>query len=333
MTAREHINDYFNSKAFMVLSAVALVVTAALALAMGVAPVPGDNAGMFFSLKGTFFEPGPVSASVNVLCLLATGVIILTLNKVFTFVRSTTHLFASAFYWLQVANPEGLVSLNPGTLLCLVTVLGMLPLFASFQDRHSQRGIFLVFTLIAAGSMWHYGTMVLLPAFLLGFFYMGVLNLKGVLAMLFGLITPFWIAFGLGLVTPADFNAPHIHGIWNITWVWEGTLPIIVATQAAVLGIVLAAINVPVIMNYRMQPRVYNAFLVITLAIVVIAMCLDYTAVAVFLPLLTLMVSIQMAHAHTLHATWPLRYLIILMFVVACLASAASALTLVLLPL
>ena len=333
MAVKEHINEYFNSRAFMVLSAVALVVTAALALAMGVAPVPSDDAGMFFSLKGHLFEQGATSAAVNVLCLLATGVIILTLNKVFTFVRSTTHLFASAFYWLQVANPEGLVSLNPGTLLCLVSVLAMLPLFASFQDRHAQRGIFLVFALIAAGCMWHYGAVALLPAFLLGFFYMGVLNLKGMLAMLFGLITPFWIAFGLGLVTPADFHAPHIHGIWNMTWMWEGTLPIIVALLAAVLGIVLAAINVPVIMNYRMQPRVYNAFLIITLAVTVIAMCLDYTAVAVFLPLLTLMVSIQMAHAHTLHATWPLRYLMILLFVVACLIAAASALTLVVLPL
>lgn len=333
MTAREFLNEYFNGRAFMVLSAVALAVTAGLALAMGVAPSSSVDNGMFFTLGGWLLEPGPGSAAVNVMCLLAIGVIILALNKVFTFVRSTTHLFASAFYWLQVANPEGLVSLNSGTLLCLVTVMAMLPLFASFQDRHAQRSIFLVFAIIAAGSLWHYGFVVLLPIFVLGFMNMGVLNLKGVLAMLFGLVTPLWIVLGLGLVDPAAIHSPQGAGIWHLNWVLEGSVPLVVALVTAVVGFVLAVMNIPVIMNYRMQTRVYNAFLVITLAVTVVAMCLNYSAVETFLPLLGLMVAIQMAHAHTLLATRPLRYLLILLFIAGCFAAAASTLMLYILPL
>lgn len=320
MTAREHINDYFNGRAFMVLSAVMLIVAAAAALVMGVAPASSAESGMFFPLQGRFFEPGPESAAVNVLCLLVTGIIILALNKVFTFVRSTTHLFASAFFWLQVANPQGLVSLNPGTLLCLVSSMAMLPLFASFQDRHAQRSIFLVFALIAAGSMFHYGFVVLAITFFLGFMNMGVLNLKGMLAMLFGLITPFWIVLGLGLVTPADFHVPQINGIWHLAGMNETTLPLAVAAVTAVLGIVLAALNMTVIMNYRMQTRVYNAFLVITLAVTVVAMCVNYLDVTVFLPLLGLMVAVQMAHAHTLRATRPYRYVFVILFMASCIA-------------
>ena len=318
----------------MLLSAVVLVVTAAFALMMGLQPSSVGQPGVFFSLGGSLFEPDTLSASVNVLCLLATGGIMLALNKVFTYVRSMTRLFVSAFFLLQVANPQALVALNPGTLLCLVTAIATLPLFASFQDGHAQRSIFLVFALIAAGSMWHYGFVVLLPVFLLGFLNMGVLNLKGVLAMLFGLITPFWIVLGLGLAAPADLNVPQVNGIWHFSWVREQVvLPVVVAGVTAVLGIVLAVMNLPTIMNYRMQTRVYNASFVITLAVAVLAMCLDYSDVEVFLPLLGLMVSVQIAHAHTLRSTRQLRFLLILLLIVACLAAAATSLILALLPL
>lgn len=324
MTGSEHINEYFNGRAFMVLSAVMLVVTAALALSMGCPPPSVGENGAFFSFGGSLFEPSTLSASVNVLCLLATGGIMLALNKVFTYVRSMTHLFVSAFFLLQMANPQGLVALNPGTLLCLVAAIATLPLFASFQDGHAQRSIFLIFALAAAGSMFHYGFLVLMPAFFLGFLNMGVLNLKGLLAILFGLVTPFWIVLGLGIATPADFVAPAISGVWQLAGgVWPNVV-LIVAAVTALLGIVLAVMNLPTIMNYRMQTRVYNAFFVITLAMAVIAMCLDCRDVAVFLPLLGLMVSVQVAQAHTLRASRRYRYVFLLLFIAACIASAAA---------
>ena len=200
MTAREHINEYFNGKGFMVLSAIALVVATFVALSFGVQPPTIEGSGIFFTCKDSLIDDGTLSAAANVLCLLLTGGILLAVNKVFTFVRSVTHLFVSAFFWLQIANPSALVALHVGTLMCLMTAGLLLPLFASFQDRHAGRSIFLAFALAATGSMFHYGFLVLLPAFLLGFLNMGVMNLKGVLAMLFGLVTPFWIILGLGLV-------------------------------------------------------------------------------------------------------------------------------------
>lgn len=320
MTRRESINEFFNSRAFMILSALALVIVTAVALVMGVVPVSVDGSGIFFSFNGKLLEPGPMSAAINVLCLLATGGVMLALNKVFTFVRSTTHLFASAFFWLQTAHPQGLVALNAGTLLCLVTAVATLPLFASFQDRHSQRSIFLIFALAAAGCMFHYGFLVLIPAFLLGFLNMGVFNLKGVLAMLFGLVTPFWIVLGLGIVSVADFHAPAFMGLWHFNLGGVVNLLLVLAAVIAVLGFVLAMMNLTTIMNYRMQTRVYNAFFVFMLIMVVLAMIINYHDVAIFLPLLGLMMAVQLALAHTLRPTMPYRYLFILLLIAGCIA-------------
>jgi len=317
MTTREHINEYFNGRPFMILCALALMGAAAVALMTGVKPATSEGTGIFFSLRGTLIEAGPVSALINVAGILATGGIMLALNKVFSYVRSVTHLFVSAFFLLQVAHPSGLVSFNTGTLLCLVTALAIMPLFSSYQDRHSQRSIFLIFALIATGSMFHYGFLVLIPAFLLGFMNMGVFNLKGLLAMFFGLVTPFWILLGLGIATPADFVMPQVDGVWNLAG--KSRMTLVLASLTALLGIVLAVMNLMTIMNYRMQTRVYNAFFVFVLAALLIALCLDFGNVAIYLPLLGLMVAVQIAHVHTLRTTMQYRYVFILLFIAGCI--------------
>ena len=324
MSTSEHINEYFNGRSFMLLSALALVAVTAVALSLGVEPSHIQGKGIFFSLQGTLIDAGPISAGINLLCLLATGAIVLALNKIYTFVRSMTHLFVSAFFLLQLANPAGLVALNAGTLLCLVTAVTLMPLFASFQDSHAQRSIFLIFALVATGTMFHYGFLMLIPAYLLGFANMRALGLKGVLAMLFGLVTPFWIALGLGLVNPTDAALPQ----WPLMDRPQLNLQVILAVVTAVLGIVLAVLNLFTIMNYRMQTRVYNIFLIILLVMTILAACLDYRDMAVFLPLLNLMVAIQVAHGHTLRTAFHLRYVLMLLFTVACLAFAAANLLL-----
>ena len=324
MTAHEHINEYFNSRAFMVLCAALLVVVAFVSWTLGVEPAHADGSGVFFSLKGALIDGQPLSLIVNLFCLLVTGGIMLALNKVFNYVRAVTHLFVSAFFLLQITHPASLVTFNAGTLLSLLMALSAMPLFAAFQDKHSQRRVFLLFALAAAGAMFNYGFLVLIPAFLLGFLNMGVLNLKGILAMLFGLVTPFWIVLGLGIVSPLDFTAPQFQGIWHQPGNAAAMLLLVLAVLISLLGIVLAVVNLFTIMNYRVQTRVYNAFFVFVLLSIIVAIGIDYRDVAFFLPLLNLMVAVQIAHAHTLHPHNSYRYILILLLIVGCIAFAAA---------
>ncbi len=319
MTRSEHINEYFNGRGFMLFCALMLVAVTVVALAIGVEPTNIQGEGIFFTLQGAFIETGPVSAAINVLCLLATGGILLALNKVFTFVRSMTHLFVSAFFLLQLAHPSGLVSLNAGTLLGLMGAVTLMPLFASFQDSHAQRSIFLIFALVATGVMFHYGFLMLIPVYLLGFANMRVLDFKGVLAMLIGLVTPFWIVMGLGIASPSDAHLPQ----WALMERPQLTIQFGMALATSAIGIALMVMNLLTVVNYRMQPRVYNISLMIMLVMVIITLCLDYHDLAVFLPLLNLMVAVQMAQAYTLGASSRFRNLFVLLLMVVCLAVAA----------
>jgi hypothetical protein len=239
MTRSDHINEYFNGRGFMLFCALMLVAVTVVALAIGVEPTNIQGEGIFFTLQGAFIETGPVSAAINVLCLLATGGILLALNKVFTFVRSMTHLFVSAFFLLQLAHPSGLVSLNAGTLLGLMGAVTLMPLFASFQDSHAQRSIFLIFALVATGVMFHYGFLMLIPVYLLGFANMRVLDFKGMLAMLIGLVTPFWIVMGLGITSPSDAHLPQ----WALMERPQLTIQFGMALATSAIGIALMVMN------------------------------------------------------------------------------------------
>ena len=95
----------------------------------------------------------------------------------------------------------------------------------------------------------------------------------------------------------------------------------LVATTA-LLGIVLAVVNLLTIMNYRIQPRVYNIFLIVLLLAAIIAVGLDYSDLSFFLPLLNLMVAVQIAQAFSLSTSLRYRYVFILLFAAACLAAA-----------
>ena len=324
MTTRDRINEYFNGRPFLLLCALALVATTAVALSLGIGPAVSRDNGIFFSLNDALIEPGPLSATINVICLLATGLIMLAINKVFAFVRSVTNLFASAFFLLQIANPQGLTCLNIGTLMCLVSAITLLPLFASYQDKHAQRSIFLISALVATGSLFHYGFLALVPAYLLGFMNLRTLNLKGFLAMLFGLVTPFWIVLGLGLAAPGDFALPHISGIWSMVSLHPLNLTLYLACMTAVLGLVLAVANLFTIMKYRMQTRVYNVFFIIMLTVAVIAIATGFQSVQTFLPLLSLMVAVQVAQTHTLNTAMHYRFVLMLIFIACCFGFAAA---------
>jgi len=320
--AHEHINDYFNGRPFLLLCSLAMVAVSVMAVAVGVQPHQVEETGLLFKVGDGFFSSRLMSAAANVLALLMAGFFVLGVNKVFTFVRSMTHLVASAFFLLMIANPAALVSFNAGTLLCLVTAMSLMTLFASYQDSHSQRSIFLIFALLATGAMFRFAFVLLVPCALLGFINMRVMGSRGVLAMLIGLVTPFWIVFGLGIASPADIVLPHFDGLWTMEHVHQ-SLPLYVLSAACgLLGIVLALMNLFTVLNYRQQPRVYNIFLMLLLVMVVIIMCLDGLEMAVFLPLLSLMVAVQIAQIHSLRKH-SLRFVFLLLLIAACVASCA----------
>lgn len=310
----------------MTLTGILLAIMAVTA--SGRVPVAQASSGIFFEMPNVLVEPGLPSALINVACLVGIGALMLLVNKVFSFVRSMTCIFVSAFFLLEFAVPVTSSVFNTGTALCLILVLGVLALFASYEDLHSQGRIYLTMTILAAACMWQWAFLILIPAFAIGFIYMRAMDFRGFLALLLGLATPFWVVIGLGIVNPlTDFKPLEINAVWTTLDLSQMRLLVTWAAIVAVLSIILTVMNLTTILNYRLQFRVYNAFFIVVTLLSVLAMCIDYRDMVVFMPLLNLCLAIQIAHSFTL-STQPKRHFLMWLFVAATLAVGISTLTL-----
>ena len=310
----------------MVLTGVLLAITAVMAA--GRIPLSDAGNGIFFEMPTVLVQPSLTSALINVCCLVGIGALMLLAGKLFSFVRSMTFIYVSAFFLLELAVPATSSVFNAGTALCLMLVLGVQALFASFEDLHSQGRIYLTMTILSAACLWQWAFVVLIPAFAIGFLYMRAMDLRGFLAMLLGLATPFWIVIGLGIVNPVtDFKPLEINAIWESLDMSQIRLLITWTVVVGLLAILLTIINLMTILNYRLQFRVYNAFFIIVTLLSVLAICIDYRDMLVFLPLLNLCLAIQIAHSFTL-SNQPRRHYVMWVFVAATLAVGISSLAL-----
>lgn len=299
----EKLNDFFNGSYFLVLSWIALVVSAVVASASGEVFHSSYGQGIFFSVSDMLGNSPVASITINIALVTAIGALMQMLNKVFSFVRSVTTLLASSFFLLTMANPLTSSVLHAGPALALIVAVGAFYLFSSYMNQHAQRSIFLTFAIVTTCTMFQWAFVLLLPAFMLGFINMRIMNAKGIIAALLGIFTPFWIVLGLGIASISDFKPFVINSAWETLDISQVRMLVVSIAVTAVAAIALTVVNLVTIINYRRQLRVYNAFFMVVGILTIIAMCIDYRDMHIYLPMLNLSLAVQLAHAFTVNTS------------------------------
>ncbi|MGM9804100.1 MAG: hypothetical protein ACI308_07990 [Muribaculaceae bacterium] len=321
MSFRENsINDFFNSKEF------ALVIALLVAALAYVETLPtsfqhtvGGSHGVFFSSLAQLVTSHTLSVTLNALTLLAIALLMVILNKTFNFIRSVTWIYASVFMLLSMVSPFTSSLLYSGTIMCLALILAMFAMFASFQRRRSQRNVFASFALISLLSMFQYAYLYLLLALLLGYMLMQVMNLRSAIAMVIGIITPFWIVLGLGFAQFSDFCLPSFQSIWSGLEMSQMQFNIVYLATLSVLTVVLTVLNLLKIINYKLQVRAYNGFFVYLTVLTVVMLGVDYRNAFLYLPMLNLCFGVQFGHFYTINSHTR-RYIAVILLLAAAVA-------------
>lgn len=316
--------EFLNNRTFAVVAGVLLALTAALTVATGQAMPADVGQGMFFSISKALYDSTWLSMVVNVAGILATGVQLTLLGKLYNFVKSLTFVGAAAFFLLELSTPLISCTLNTGTLLVLLLAVGTMELFDCYQDKHAQGPIFLVMCVLGFGVMVHWAALVLIPAFLLGFAYLRAMNWRAMVAAAIGLFTPFWIVLGLGIASPSEFRLLELNPLWDTLEQLQVRLLVGWAACTVLMTIVLSVVNLFSIYHYRLQLRVYNAFFLMVSFLAVAAMCVDHRNLTAYLPIVNLCLSVQIAHAFTI-SKFPKRYLFIVALAVVCVGVCISS--------
>ncbi len=291
-----YIVDYFNNRGFFGLSLLILVVLAVIA--SGNFEVPQRGYGTLHNIS-TWISSNDTSCFVAVLCNIVIGVLLITLNIMYRYIKTyNCFVFAAVFVLLQGVNPFLSTRFFAGTALCLVVVVSLLFLFDLYgKQQLASQGVFLVMALLSFFSIYHYVFLLLVPLFIVGFAYMRAINLRTVLAIIFGLVTPYWIALGTGLESITSFQAPELSLVWSEAPTFAGkSWAVSVAIAITALTVLLTVGNFKTMLNYSVHVRAYNNFFVALSVFVLLLMIVDYNDFLFYMPLMNLCFAIQFGH-------------------------------------
>lgn len=246
-----------------------------------------------------------LSWALNTLLLVAAAPALAMLNKHFNIVREQGTSVSVLTLVLTACNPLVTAGFCTSTLLLIANIICLAVLFGTPARRNATQDYFLIATIVSVGSMTEWAFLAMVPVYLAGGFIMRTLRGKETIAYLLGLVAPYWVAVGLGLVSPPDFRVPRILTIATAE-VQPETFAIICAISAALVVSAIFCVNNSVRL-YAGNSGVRRMNDVINVMGIVAAVCLfiDFGNVTSYVGTVNLFMAVQAANflGHTLRSS------------------------------
>lgn len=230
---------------------------------------------------------------VNFIFLLACSVLMISLNKHFMFMEGVSALYSSLFILFVACIPQLSARWNEGSGVAFGILCCNLVLFSLYEQRKCTNRIFLLAAILSALSLWQVAFVYYVPLFLVGLIQMRVFTGRGLLAFIFGLITPYWIALGLGIVEPSELQYPQLQPFSIFR---EFPVYSYMVLGMLFLGLIFMASIFFTLMKYKLQIRAYNGFITLLLFWSFIMMVVDNVNALAYFPIFIATVSIQISH-------------------------------------
>lgn len=237
-----------------------------------------------------------LSWGINFMLLAATAGAMIAINRQFNILRTLSVFFAAYFIFTTCSTPDISSFLSVSSILAAGIILCMWILFTLYNERYSDRRIFLIFAILSAGTLYDWKFIFFIPVFIVGLAQMRILRFKKIMAALIGIATPPWIAFGLGLIPiPA---IPHIYFTSPALLLQApGGLPFLCAVVLTMaIGFLFGSINLLRILGFNARARAYNGFLAILGIYTGALAIINFTALPDYVTLLNACVAFQVGH-------------------------------------
>lgn len=300
---------------------VALVMV--LAVAMSVlafltevpAPPVGD-AGICLPSPSQWNLPPLISWLLNLALLLGTTAGIYLFNKQFSVVPGPSAILAPIFLLMTVSIPWIGGTLT-GSAIITPVALSMLSIFCSaYGSRNASQEVFLVATLLSFGSMIQYAfVFMIVPAIVIAALFK-CLRIREILAMLLGLMAPYWIVLGLGLVSPDSLRLPALSYIFDSVASKESLFICMLNLGfSAVIAMILALYNGIKLYAGNTRRRLFNLAICFTGLFALAGMIVDFNNFSAYVVTFYLTAAFQLAD---MFALWNIRRQWIWALIICC---------------
>lgn len=258
-----------------------------------VAPFPSGNTFAFSSLSTLFADSPLLSFTLAIITLVGTAGVMVWINSQFNLLRTVSVFFVAFFIFTACCVPTVTAQFGAPLLLAFTVMLCVWIMFSIYAAGRSSRRVFLVFALLSTGGLFDYGFLLYVPVFIAGLGQMRLFRLKKLVAMALGVITPPWIAYGMGFVD--TFTVPRLYHtpLSDILSVAGGipflvTVGVLIATEA-----IFGVINLFRILGFNARARAFNGLLSLVAVSTAVYAVINFTHLWLYVPLICATVALQ----------------------------------------
>ncbi|MBD5309835.1 MAG: hypothetical protein HDS10_05340 [Bacteroides sp.] len=219
------------------------------------------------------------------------------MNRTFNFIRSTEPVLPAIFLILAGSCPWITYSLSASTIVCVVNLMSLSVLFTTYKSPNATQEMFTIATLLSVGSMFQYAFIPMILPYILGAIFMKVLRIRELLAFLMGILAPYWVGLGLGLIKPEWFAMPEISNLFT-DFSRTPELYVLMAGVAltAFAGTVLALNNSIKLYAGNSQVNAMNLSITVLGGVSIICIVVDFSNMITYLATLFFTVGVQVGN-------------------------------------
>lgn len=307
------ITRMLHSRGVMSVMIMAVAAVAAAAFVFGGSERTIETNGFVTLCSGTYVVPSFVSLGCGVALIIGVALLLNIINRRFNLLRTRTSLQCSAFLLMMLASPALAVYANMGTLMCAVILLCSMILYGQYANhRYDKRNILLVFLILSVCSSFDYRYALYVPVMAVGCWQMRIFTMRTLIAMLTGLLTPWVIAFGFGLLTLEMLRLPEISFVLTGVYGTSASLFVGVAVYTALLTVGCLLQCVIKIMSYTAHARAQLSFITLLTVVTLAFAVLNSVELALWVPMVNCCAALQLAHLFCAIHTYPKSYIAII---------------------
>lgn len=235
----------------------------------------------------------------------ATTILLYVANKKYTFVTGSDTVFMGMFLVMCSSNVWLSDRFSSSFIFAIANVICLMILFDCYRKSNATQELFLIATIISLGSMIQYAFLALIVVYLLGAVMLKCFSFRGLIAFGMGLVAPYWVAIGLGIVPYTNFRMPEFSIIFNSAYSAGGILvSMINIGLTCIVGLIIALNNMVKLYAGNTQRRLNNMVINLLGVVSLICMLVDFNNIIAYLATIYMIVAIQLAHLFTL---WNIR--------------------------
>ncbi len=273
---------------------------------MSAEPVEGDM-GLCFNSPNNWEIPPFISWIINNVLIFAIAVGILLLNRKYIFIKGHDLLTPCVYLILTACNPWTTLYLGESTLLAAANIICWSILFNCYRSRNATQQIFIVASILSVGSMIQYAFIFMIPVYFFALIILKTLRWKEFLAMGLGLIAPYWIVLGLGIVPPEALSIQFTSNLFiNFAPPIELTILLLSVAATMLISLLVAINNSIKLFAGNSKVLAMNNIILLTGLICGVLIIVDFNNMFAYLGTFYLFAGVQAGNLFTLnHFRYP----------------------------